>query len=163
MNSMQQKLTPEQALQKVKHYCAYRERSHDEVKQKLYGLGLYTTDIEKIMTGLIEENYLNESRFAILFAGGHFRQKKWGRKKIEFELKQKKVSAYNIKKALASIDETQYRQTLQELVSKKWQSLQGDHYFAKMAKTRVYLQQKGYEPALIAQQIQLLKEQTKTA
>ncbi|WP_298301018.1 RecX family transcriptional regulator [Hydrotalea sp.] len=160
---MQQKLTPEKALQKIKHYCAYRERSHNEVKQKLYGFGLHKTDVEKIITYLIEENYLNETRYATLFAGGHFRQKKWGRKKIEFELKQQKISTYNIKKALAVIDETEYLQTLQQLALKKWKCLWGNHYFTKMAKTQAYLQQKGYESGLIHQQIQLLKELIKTA
>lgn len=159
---MQQALTLEKALQKIKHFCVYRERSHYEVKQKLYAFGLYKSDVEKAITYLIEENYLNETRYATLFAGGHFRQKKWGRKKIEFELKQQKISPYNIKKAFAVIDETEYVQTLQQLALKKWQQLSGNHYLTKLAKTKAYLLQKGYEADLIHQQLQLFKEQPKT-
>ena len=95
MNS--QKFTPQQALPKAKHYCAYQERCHSEVKDKLYGFGLTTPEVNEIVSRLIEENYLNEERFAILFAGGHFRTKKWGRVKIAYALKQKQVSAYSIK------------------------------------------------------------------
>jgi regulatory protein len=86
-------LTPDQAWQKIKHYCAYQERSHQETKDRLYGYGLSTKDVEVLLSKLIEEDYLNETRFATLFAGGHFRTKKWGRVKIAYELKQKRVSA----------------------------------------------------------------------
>src|SRR5690606_26754360 len=93
-------LTPEQALQKLKHYCAYQERSHSEVVEKLYSLGVWKREHDAIIASLIEEGYLNEERFAIAFAGGKFRMKKWGRTKIKYELKQRQVSEYSIKKAL---------------------------------------------------------------
>ena len=84
-----QQLTKEQAHQKAKHYCAYQERCHSEVKEKLYGFGLRKSDVEDLLSKLIEEDYLNEERFAIQFAGGRFRMKQWGRIKIKYELKQK--------------------------------------------------------------------------
>ena len=62
----------EAAFRKIKHYCAYQERAHAEVKQKLYGYGLYKNEVEQLISQLIEENYLNEERFAIAFAGGKF-------------------------------------------------------------------------------------------
>ncbi len=98
-------LTKEQALQKLKHYCAYQERAHSEVKEKLYDLGVWKKDHDEIISTLIEENYLNEERFAIAFAGGKWRVKHWGRVKIKYELKQKQVSEYCIKKAMKQIDE----------------------------------------------------------
>ncbi|MCW3116812.1 MAG: RecX family transcriptional regulator [Chitinophagaceae bacterium] len=139
-------LTKEQALQKLKHFCGYQERSHSEVKEKLYRLGISKSEHDEIISTLIEENYLNEERFAIAFAGGKFRVKQWGRVKIKYELKQKQVSEYNIKKALKEIDETAYYNTLQKLYQEKWESLKGEkNPFSKMAKTRDYLLQKGYE------------------
>ena len=143
-------LTKEQALQKLKHYCGYQERSHSEVKEKLYSLGVWKKDHDEIISTLIEENYLNEERFAIAFAGGKFRMKQWGRVKIKYELKQKQVSEYNIKKALKEIDEAVYRKTLGKLYKEKWDSLKGEqNKFTKMAKTRNYLLQKGYESEMI--------------
>ena len=65
----------EKALQKIKHFCSYQERSHQEVKEKLYSFGLYKADVELLLSQMIEENYLNEERFAIAFAGGRFRIK----------------------------------------------------------------------------------------
>ena len=98
-------LTKEQALQKLKHYCGYQERSHAEVKAKLYELGVRKADHDEIISTLIEEDYLNEERFAMAFARGKFRMKQWGRIKIKYELKQKQVSEYCIKKAFKEINE----------------------------------------------------------
>ena len=109
----------EQALQKARYYCTYQERCHSEVKEKLYSLGLYKKDVEELLSNLIEDNYLNEERFAIQFAGGRFRIKQWGKVKIKYELKQKLVSDFCIKKALASINENDYQKTIQKLFSAK--------------------------------------------
>lgn len=142
-------LTAEQALQKLKHYCAYQERSHAEVKEKLYSLGVWKKEHDGIMAALIEENYLNEERYAIAFAGGKFRMKQWGRVKIKYELKQKQVSEYSIKKAMKQIDEDEYLAVLTKLAAAKYASLKGDQYLVRKKKTIDYLLQKGYEPALI--------------
>ena len=143
-------LTREQALQKAKHYCAYQERCHQEVKEKLYSLGLWKRDVEECLSTLIEENYLNEERFAIAFAGGKFRVKHWGRTKIKYELQQKKVSPYCIKKAMKEIEEADYQKTLKKLGEEKWKSLKGEkNIFIKKKKTQDYLVQKGYEYELV--------------
>lgn len=140
----------EKAWQKIKHYCAYQERSHAEIRDKLYGFGLYKHEVETLLTQLIEENYLNEERYAIAFAGGKFRMKQWGRVKIKYELQQKRVSAYCIKKALASIEETDYDDTLQKLSKAKLATLKSEkNIFIKKTKLRNYLMQKGFEPGLV--------------
>ena len=140
--------TPEQAFQKLKQYCAYQERSHYEAKEKLYSFGLHKTEVETLLSKLIEEDYLNEERYAILFSGGHFRSKKWGRIKINATLQQKKVSSFNIKKGLKVIDEADYRKCLLQLASTKWSSIKSEQWISRMAKTTNYLLQKGYESNL---------------
>ncbi len=155
---MDKKLTPQQALPKLKQYCAYQERSHAEVKEKLYGYGLNTKDTEKLVAELVTENYLNEERYALAFAGGKFRIKQWGRVKIKYELKQQQVSAYCIKKALASIEETNYLDTLRQLYDKKKATLNTEkNIFIKKKKLHNYLLQKGYESDMI---YELLKRDT---
>jgi regulatory protein len=143
-------LTPEQALQKARHYCAYQERCHSEVKEKLYGFGLHKKDVEAALSTLIEENYLNEERFAIQFAGGRFRMKQWGKVKIRYELKQKQVGDYCIKKALAAISEDDYTQTLEKLAAAKWETIkEAENVFIRRRKLQEYLLQKGYETDLV--------------
>lgn len=147
--SFKKQLTPEQALQKLKHYCAYQERSHSEVVEKLYALGVWKKEHNAIIASLIEEGYLNEERFAIAFAGGKFRMKKWGRTKIKYELKQRQVSEYCIKKALKQITEEDYQAALQQLATEKYAALKGEQYLVRMKKTMDYLLAKGYEPDLV--------------
>lgn len=153
-------LTKEQALQKLRHYCAYQERCHVEVKEKLYSFGLRKQMVEESIAQLIEEDYLNEERFAIQFAGGKFRMKQWGRVKIKHALKQKQVSTYCINKAMKEIDEADYEKTLHKLAKQKWGSVKGEgvNGFVKMAKTTDYLLQKGFEPELIKRMVAELRE-----
>jgi regulatory protein len=152
-------LSPEQALQKLRHYCGYQERSHKEVQEKLYAAGLRKKDVEAALATLIEENYLNEERFALQFAGGHFRLKSWGRVKIRYELKQRQVSEYCIKKALAAIAEEDYEKTLSRLAEKKWETLNDEtNIFSRKKKLQDYLMQKGYESDLVAAVVRALAE-----
>ena len=147
-------LTPQQALQKLKHYCAYQERCHSEVKEKLFGFGVWKKDQDPIIAALIEENYLNEERFAIAFAGGRWRIKNWGRVKIKYELKQKQVSDYCIKKALKQIDEDEYLKVLAKLAKEKYASLKADQYLVRNKKTMDYLVGKGYEYELVKELVE---------
>jgi regulatory protein len=152
-----QSLTKEQALQKARHFCAYQERCHSEVKEKLYSFGLWKKDTEEAISLLIEENYLNEERFAIQFAGGRFRMKHWGRVKIRYELKQRQVGDYCIKKAMAAIDEADYLTALAKLAAQKWESLQDEtNGFVRRHKVQDYLLHKGYESDLIQQAVKEL-------
>lgn len=143
----------EQVLKKVQHYCAYQERSHYEVREKLYSLGLYKGQVETLLTQLIEDDYLNEERFARQFVRGKFNLKKWGRVKIKYELKLKRVSEYNIKIGLKEISDGDYLAAMKKLVVDKWAMLKGEHHISRQAKAMAYLQQKGYEPALVQQAI----------
>lgn len=148
-------LTKEQALQKLKHYCAYQERSHAEVKEKLYSMGVWASDRDQIISTLIEENYLNEERFAMAYAGGKFRVKQWGRVKIKYELKQKQVIEYCIKKAMKQIGEEEYYAVLKKLAAEKYASLKDEQYLVRKKKTMDFLVQRGFETDLVSE---VLKE-----
>lgn len=102
------KLTPEMALQRLRKYCDYQERCHSEVRNKLIELQVYGSDLEEIMSTLIQEGHLNEERFAKAFVSGKFRIKRWGKNKITQELKSRNVSDYCIESGLSQIDEDDY-------------------------------------------------------
>lgn len=142
-------LTIKQGLEKAQHYCAYQERCHKEVKDKLYELGLHKTEVEEIMATLITSGFLNEERFAKTFAGSKFRQKKWGRIKIVRKLKEKHISEYCIASALKEIEESDYLETLKALLKKKADALEEKNEYVKKSKISKYLVQKGYEPDLV--------------
>ena len=119
-------------------------------KRKTIELWVKKNDVEELLSTLIEENYLNEQRFALLFAGGKFRIKQWGRIKIKYALKQKQVSEYCIKKALATINEADYKKFLQKLFEQKLKTLKAEkNIFIKKRKLQDHLMQKGFETDLI--------------
>jgi regulatory protein len=148
---MGNRISKEMALQKLRHYCAYQERCHAEVREKAYTLGMHKSEVEELVSALIQDDYLNEERFAMQFAGSKFRMKQWGRVKIQYELKQKQISPYCIKKALAVVDEEEYMATLEKLAAAKTAALKGEtNMFIKKRKLQDYLLQKGYESHLVA-------------
>ena len=144
-----QKLTPQQALLKAASYCAYQERCHEEVMEKLSEWGIYGDDAGNILLKLIEQNYLNEERFAKAFAGGKFRVKYWGRIKINQELKFRKISDYCVQMAMKEINVDDYLKTLKKLALEKFDSLKEKNPLIKKNKTATFLMSKGYEPDLI--------------
>lgn len=138
-------LTKEQAIQKLKQFCGYQERCHLDVKQKLYSLRVPAKLHDEIISALIEEDYLNEERFARQYAGGKFRMKGWGRQKILQRLKEKRVSPYLLKAALSEISEADYEAALTDAAIRKYESLKGEQYLVRRKKTLDYLLQKGFE------------------
>lgn len=143
------KLTPSQALLKAANYCAYQERCHIEVLKKLSEWGIWGIDAQEILLTLIEQNYLNEERFAIAFAGGKFRVKHWGKVKIKLELKQRDISEYCLNKALNEISDQDYLHTLNEQIDKKWAETKDKNLLSKRAKVARYVIGKGFEQDLI--------------
>ena len=147
----QQKETPQQAFGKIKQYCAYQERCHSEVKERLYSYGLLKVEVEEILSKLIEENYLNEERFAKSFAGGKFRVKHWGKRKIRQHLQQRGIAGYNLEQAMKEIAPDDYRETLTELLTKKRLLIRDENPMVVKQKLVRYALSKGYESDLIWQ------------
>ncbi len=152
--------SPAEALQKISHYCAYQERSHKEVRNKLYSYGLHKADVERILTQLITDGFLNEERFAKAFAGGKFRMKKWGRNKIIHELESQGITPRCIEKGLREIDEGHYRATVEKLIRNKLAHIEDSNLFKIRDKVARFVIGKGYEPELVWV---ILKEMTGSA
>ncbi|MGV3527782.1 MAG: regulatory protein RecX [Flavisolibacter sp.] len=159
---MPQALTKEQALQKLRQFCAYQERSHQDVQQKLYALKVPRRDHDEIIATLIEEDYLNEQRFAEQFTGGKFRMKGWGKNKILQKLKEKNVSSFVINAAMKEIDEEDYLQNLKKDAEKKYEALKHEQHLVRKKKTINYLLQKGYEYSLISRILPSLGKDTES-
>ena len=132
-------------LEKARKYCTYQERCHEEVRTKLLELGVRGSELENIMAILIEENFLNEERFAVAYAGGKFRQLGWGKIKILNGLKQRKISEYCIKKGMKEIDEDVYIAELKRQTEKKYASLKDKNKFTKKSKTLKFMISRGFE------------------
>jgi regulatory protein len=143
------KYTPNQAKSKIAKYCAYQERCHQEVREKLYSYGLVPDDVELLIYELIQNNFLNEERFAIAYVRGKFIYKKWGKNKIRMELKRRKISDYCIKKGFEEIDGDKYEEVLLGLLQKKIESLKAIKGYQKNYKAAQFVMNKGYEGDLV--------------
>jgi regulatory protein len=144
------KLSLPQALDKIKKWCAYQERSHYETRSKLREYGLCLGDVDEALSILITENFLNEERFAETFARGKFRIKHWGKNKIKAELKFKKVSDYSINKALKQIDGNEYLKVAEKLIFKKLKETKEKVPYKKNYKVLQYVVGRGFEMDIVA-------------
>ena len=137
------------AIQKIEHYCAYQERCHDEVVQKLRSMKMDSDEIDTILVHLIKDNFLNESRFACSFARGKHRIKFWGKIRIVNELKFRKITQYTINLALKEISSEEYLANFHHLAERNWESIQEKNVLKKRKKFCDYLLRKGFESNLV--------------
>jgi regulatory protein len=148
-----QTYTIKEAQLALEHFCSYQERTHREVADKLYKMGMIPEVADEITISLMQNNFLNEERFAKAFAGGKFRINKWGKIKIKQALLQKGVSSRNIEIGLAEINEEDYRQTIRDLIEKKSPTIKAKNTFEKKQKLLKYLRQKGFEINLVLEYV----------
>jgi regulatory protein len=144
------------ALQKAANWCAYQERSQQEVRDKLYGWQMKSAEVEEIISSLIAENFLNEERFAFAYVSGKFKIKKWGKIKIKQGLKLKHVPDPIIRKALNSIADDDYMATLEHLLEKKQRTEKERNPMKRQFKLLTYLYSKGFEKDMV---MSVLKKQ----
>ena len=137
------------ALRKAAPFCAYQERTQREVRGRLAEWGVLGDDAEAVIAELIQQNYLNEERFAKSFAGGKFRVKGWGKRKIKQHLQQRGITGHNLEGAMQEIAPADYRDTLAAMLAKKRQSLRDDNPLVIKQKLVRYALSKGYESDLI--------------
>jgi regulatory protein len=149
----QKTYTVDEAQKKLENYCAYQERCHKEVKTKLKDMKMIPEAIDKIMVYLIQNNFLNEERFAKAFVRGKFRIKHWGKNRLVRELKFRDISKYAISIALKEIDDSEYYLTLDELVKKRISQVNENDKFKKKKKVADYLLYRGWESGLVYEKL----------
>jgi regulatory protein len=156
MKHLQPSYTIDEAIKKIESYCVYQDRCHKEVENKLREMGMIPIAANQIIGHLIQENYLNEERFARSYARGKFNIKKWGKKRIVNELKQRGISKYNITSALLEINEDTYLKTLDELARKRLASLTERNLQKRRKKVSDYLLYRGWESHLVYEKVTTL-------
>ncbi len=158
MNYTYRAYSVEEATKILEKYCAYQERCHQEVRIKLRKMRMISEAVDQIIVHLIERDYLNEGRFASAFVRGKFKNKDWGRIRLRYELDKREITKYNIEKALKEIDETDYNDSFNGLVEKKWDQLSSIQDIRKRKRKLIdYLQYRGWENSLIYDSLAKLK------
>ena len=142
-----------EALERIKQFCSFRDRSHKEVWEKLKELNQDPETSRELIAELLEEKFLDEERFARAYVSGKFRNNKWGRLKIKQGLREKGIHPNLIRSAMTEIDEAEYLRTLQDLLEKKLRSVTAKNQYDKKAKSARYLIGKGYEQDIVWRKI----------
>jgi len=155
---MSRPLTTDQALVKARAYCARQERAQQEVRDKLYAWEVRGREVEAIISQLIREGFLNEARFAEHFAVSKFRQKGWGRKKIEQALRHKQVSEPCIALGLKGIEEEEHTATLGRLLAKRWGREKEPDPYRKRQKVYRYFLSRGFPSEAIDKALRALEQ-----
>jgi regulatory protein len=153
---MNEKVSLKEARLKLEHYCSYQERCHQEVVQKSYELGMKPNEVDAIVVHLLQNNFLNEERFARSFARGKHRIKSWGKIRIINELKQRHISPPNIKCALTEISEEEYQDVLNKLAERHWETITERNPQKKKKKFCDFLLRKGWESNLVYEKLKEL-------
>lgn len=135
--------TPDEALRKLEHFCAYRERSPQEVRQKIKEMGLDRETAEQIYQVLADDKFFDEARFAQAYAYGKFRQNHWGKVRIRQELNARGIAPAVVYSALENIEEAEYMTVLRKLAAQKKGQVADDPQ--AFAKTVAYLARTGFE------------------
>lgn len=146
-----------EAIQKIEHFCAYQERCHEEVVSKLWSMKLNSAEIDEVIVHLIQENFLNESRFACSFARGKHRIKQWGKIRITNELKMRHINQTLITIALKEITSEEYAATFENLAERHWNSITENNALKKRKKFCDYMLRRGFESNLIYDKVKELE------
>tara|TARA_B100000965_G_scaffold60341_1_gene46289 strand:+ start:831 stop:1295 length:465 start_codon:yes stop_codon:yes gene_type:complete len=142
-------------INKLEKYCSFSERCKSDIIKKLYDWKVNKNQKE-IINHLIENNYINEKRYALLYSMGKFNSRKWGKIKISNHLKKKGIKEKDINESINEIPETKYLDALSNLIIKKSQEIKDSDIYNKKSKIARYLFQKGYESNLIWNQIETI-------
>src|SRR5690606_9327168 len=146
-----------EARQKIEKFCAYQERCHQEVHEKLRSFRLNDNEIGELIAHLIDHNFLNEERFARAFARGRHRIKNWGRDRIVNALRRRGFSSYNIKAALEEIPDEDYLSVFDNIADKQWNNIRESNPMKKRTKFFDFLLRQGYESEMICEKLKELE------
>ncbi|WP_460220591.1 regulatory protein RecX [Psychroserpens sp. MEBiC05023] len=152
----QKTYTVDEAQKKLERYCVYQERCHKEITQKLHDMRMIPEARDQIIVHLLQHNFLNEERYAKAFVRGKFRIKKWGKQRLQIELKRKDINKTIINLALKEIDDNDYYDTFHALAEKKCAIIQESNLQKKRKKLANYLFYRGWESQLVYDKIREL-------
>jgi len=137
------------SLNKSMAQCSHKELCREDIHKKLALWGVTDDDIEKIIEILVKEKFIDETRYASAFVRDKFKYNKWGKVKIAYHLKSKRIPSEIIGQALGSIDHAQYIRFLQGMLEVHKRSVKAKSQMDLKAKLLRYALSKGFESSLV--------------
>ncbi|NDW08786.1 regulatory protein RecX [Dysgonomonas sp. 520] len=138
------KLTESNALARVAAYCSKAERCEYDVRKKLLGWELTEEEQQRIIERLRKEKFLDERRFVQSFVKDKIRFNKWGKAKISFELRKKKIPADIINECLGELDESELDESLRKILETKNKSIKAQNDYERKTKLIRFALSRGF-------------------
>jgi regulatory protein len=146
-------------LSKAMAACSRREHCKSEIESMAETWGAAEDARRKVIQALIEENFINEERYASAFVRDKFIYNKWGKLKISMHLKAKRIPQEIIKNALDSIDEDKYLKMIKDLISSRRKSIKAKNSYDLKARLLRYGLSKGFESHLLYDLLNEIEEE----
>ncbi len=155
------KFDNQKALQKVQAICSRQEKCIFDISKKLVAWGATKKETDEIISLLLKENFIDEKRYARMFASEKVRFNKWGPKKVELALRVKKISKDDIIFALNEINELFKPEQLHEILLKKVKSINAKNVFDFKNKLVRFGVSRGFEYEQVLREVEKIVSATK--
>ena len=127
---MKKNITEQEAFLQLAALCAQAEHCEQEMRDKLKRWELDTAAADRIITRLQKERYIDDARYARAFVKDKIRYNKWGRRKVEQALWQKRIADDIRQQVLGEIDENEYLDVLRPLLKQKRRTTKAENDYA---------------------------------
>lgn len=143
--SVSRALSFEQGLQRAASLCSQSEHCVADITGKLLRWGVSREDSDRIVDRLLDEKYIDESRYALAYVRDKVRFSHWGRVKIKSMLRMLRISEQDISNAFDSFDEDEYFSVLEGVIESKRKTLPEAESYASRVKLIRFALQRGFE------------------
>ncbi|MEI6274488.1 MAG: regulatory protein RecX [Prolixibacteraceae bacterium] len=145
MESTRQQLTYREALTKAMDICGRSEKCRYDIELKCREWQLSKEETVQLTNTLLKEKFIDQQRYANSFVNDKFKFNKWGKIKLAYALRQKKLEEKMIREALTHIPENTYREVLSDLLSAKAKTIRENDAYTRRSKLMAFAQSRGFE------------------
>ena len=134
-----------EALQSLMRLCARAEKSSGDALRLMRTWGVPEIERQGVLTKLIEQRYIDDSRYAEAYTREKVQLAGWGARKIAMHLRQKGVASDIITTTLAHLDTDEMESKLKDKLHRKLRSTKAATDYELKGKLLRYALGLGYE------------------
>lgn len=154
--------TPDQALASLMRLCARAEKSEGDARRLMHGWGLNDGDAERVLARLVNDRFIDDSRYAGAFVREKMRLSGWGEYKIRAALQRKGVARETIEEALGAADRTGMAERLRTQLERKLRLLHCETRYELKNKLMRYGLGLGYDYETVHETVAALAADTES-
>ncbi len=138
--------------------CAHAEHCQYEMLEKMRRWELPEDAQARVMQQLVSELYVDDERYTRAFIKDKIRYNKWGRRKVEQALWQKRIDEDIRQRVLDEVDDDEYLSVLRPLLKQKRKSIKASNDYELNQKLMRFALGRGFTFDIIRQCIDVEEE-----